>query len=165
VYSTLLFPFAIQTYYSEGEDGLEFFNEKFYAVLCPGCCSCRVIEPSTVLFRMRLILVFRYIIFVINILYSWHLIICEHFLSVCVEQLILGIHMMSTWFCLQNRVWQKWYQSCVNRRNASLDSSLFLSLILSICNIYIYIILISHLCFWFKISHFNDIYSGLPSLI
>jgi hypothetical protein len=29
VYSTLLFPSAIQTYYSEGEDGPEFFGEEF----------------------------------------------------------------------------------------------------------------------------------------
>jgi hypothetical protein len=29
VYSTLLFPPTIQTYCSEGEDGLEFFDEEF----------------------------------------------------------------------------------------------------------------------------------------
>jgi hypothetical protein len=29
VYSTLLFPPATQTYCSEGEDGLEFFDEEF----------------------------------------------------------------------------------------------------------------------------------------
>jgi hypothetical protein len=51
------------------------------------------------------ILVFRDIIYVIIVLYSWHLIICEHFLSVCVEQLILSIHTMSTWFWHKNRVW------------------------------------------------------------
>jgi hypothetical protein len=45
---------------------------------------------------LRVILVFRDIIYVIIILYSFHLVICEHFLSVCVEQLILGIHTMST---------------------------------------------------------------------
>jgi hypothetical protein len=55
---------------------------------------------------LRVIVVFRDIIYVINILYSWHLVICGHFLSVCVEQLILGIHTMSTCFCLQNWVWQ-----------------------------------------------------------
>jgi hypothetical protein len=66
-------------------------------------------------------LVFKDIIYVINILYSSHLIICEQFWFVCVEQLILGIHTMSTRFCLQNWVWQKWYESRVNRRNASLD--------------------------------------------
>jgi hypothetical protein len=54
---------------------------------------------------LRVILVFRDIIYVINILYLWHLIICEHFLFVCVEQLILGIHTMSTWFWHKNRVW------------------------------------------------------------
>jgi hypothetical protein len=70
---------------------------------CPGCCSCGVSESSAVPFRMRVILAFRDIIYVINILYSWHLVIYEHFLSVCVERLILGIHTMSTWFFLQNR--------------------------------------------------------------
>jgi hypothetical protein len=33
----------------------------------------------------RVILVLRDIIYVINILYSWHLVICEHFMLVCVE--------------------------------------------------------------------------------
>jgi hypothetical protein len=47
---------------------------------------------------MRVILVLRDIIYVINILYPWHLIIGEHFLFVRVEQLILGIHTMSTSF-------------------------------------------------------------------
>jgi hypothetical protein len=60
-------------------------------------------------FRMRAALVFRDIIYVINIFYSSHLAICEHFWSVCMEQLILGIQMMSTWFRHKNRVWQKWY--------------------------------------------------------
>jgi hypothetical protein len=35
--------------------------------------------------------------------------------------MILDTHTMSTWFWLLNQVWQKWYQSRVNRRNASLD--------------------------------------------
>jgi hypothetical protein len=95
----------------------------------PSCCSRGVIESSDVLFYKRIILVFRDIIYVINILYSWHLAIYEHFMSVCVEQLILDIHTMSTWFFLQNWVWQKWYQSRVNRWNASLDRRV-LSLVL-----------------------------------
>jgi hypothetical protein len=70
----------------------------------PGCCSRGVLESSAISFRMRVIFVFRDIIYVINILYSWHLVICEHFLSICVEQLILCIHTMGTWFCLQNQV-------------------------------------------------------------
>jgi hypothetical protein len=36
---------------------------------CPGCCSCSVIESSVVLFCKKVILVFRDIIYVINILY------------------------------------------------------------------------------------------------
>jgi hypothetical protein len=37
---------------------------------CLGCCSCGVMESSVVLFHMRVVLVFRDIIYVINILYS-----------------------------------------------------------------------------------------------
>jgi hypothetical protein len=44
---------------------------------------------------LRVIIVFRDIIYIINILYSWHLIIYEHVLSVCVEQLILHIRVFS----------------------------------------------------------------------
>jgi hypothetical protein len=59
-------------------------------------------------FHMRVDLVFRDIIYVINIIYSSHLTIFEHFWSVCVEQLIMGIHMMSTWLWHKNRVWHSW---------------------------------------------------------
>jgi hypothetical protein len=55
---------------------------------------------------LRVVIVFRDITYVTIILYSWYLIICEHFLSVCVEQLILSIHMMSTWFWHNNWIWQ-----------------------------------------------------------
>jgi hypothetical protein len=91
-------------------------------VRCPGCYSCGVIESFIVPFRKTVILVFRDIIYVIDILYSGNLAICEHFVAVCVEQLILGIQTMSTWF------WHK------NRRNASLVRRV-LSLVLfsSIC--------------------------------
>jgi hypothetical protein len=37
---------------------------------CPGCCSCGVLESSSVPFRERVALVFRDNIYVINILYS-----------------------------------------------------------------------------------------------
>jgi hypothetical protein len=84
---------------------------------------------SYVVFRysvsLRVILVCRDIIYKIIVLYLWHLVIFEHFLTVCVEQLILGIHTMSTWFWHKNQVWQKWYQSRVNCRNASLDRRAF----------------------------------------
>jgi hypothetical protein len=39
---------------------------------------------------LRVVIVFRDITYVIIILYSWHLIICEHFWTVCVEQLNLS---------------------------------------------------------------------------
>jgi hypothetical protein len=48
-------------------------------VCCPGCCSYDVLESSVVPFHKRVILVFRDIIYLINILYSCHLVICEHF--------------------------------------------------------------------------------------
>jgi hypothetical protein len=71
VYSTLLFPPATQTGCSEGEDGLEFFDEEFYVVRCPSCCSCEIMESSDVPFHFeRVILVFRDNNYVINILYS-----------------------------------------------------------------------------------------------
>jgi hypothetical protein len=72
---------------------------------CPGCCSCGVMESFNVLFHKRVALVFRDIIYVINILYSWHLALWEHFWSMCMEQIILGTHVMSTWFWHKNRVW------------------------------------------------------------
>jgi hypothetical protein len=45
------FPPATQTCCSEGEDGLEFFNEEFYATCYPDYRSCGVMEPSAVPFR------------------------------------------------------------------------------------------------------------------
>jgi hypothetical protein len=51
VYSTLLFSPGTQTCCSEGEDGLEFFDEKFLAMCCPGCRSCGVLESSAILFH------------------------------------------------------------------------------------------------------------------
>jgi hypothetical protein len=61
---------AVQNHCSEGEDGLEFFDEEFWAMRCPGCYSCGVMESSAILFHVRVVLVFRDIIYVINILYS-----------------------------------------------------------------------------------------------
>jgi hypothetical protein len=71
---------------------------------CPSCCSCGAMESFVVPFCKRDVIVFRDIIYVINILYSRHLVIYEHFWSMCVEKMILGTHAMSTWFCLPNRV-------------------------------------------------------------
>jgi hypothetical protein len=59
-------------------------------VHCPGCRSYGVMESSAIPFHLRVVKVFRDIIYVIILLYSSHLFICEHFWSVCVEQLILG---------------------------------------------------------------------------
>jgi hypothetical protein len=69
---------------------------------------------------LRVIIVFRDITYVIIILYSWHLVICEHFSPYVWNNWSWVMHTMSTWFWHKNQVWQKWYQSCVNRRNTSL---------------------------------------------
>jgi hypothetical protein len=42
---------ATQTCCSEVEDGLEFFDEEFYATCCPSCRSCGVMKSFAVLFR------------------------------------------------------------------------------------------------------------------
>jgi hypothetical protein len=62
---------------------------------------------SLLLFRFTWELsVFRDIIYVIIILYSWYLVICKHFWSYMWNSWSWVMHTMSTWFCLQNRVWQ-----------------------------------------------------------
>jgi hypothetical protein len=70
---------------------------------------------------LRIIIVFRDTIYIIIILYSWHLVICELFWPYVWNNWSWVMHTMSTWFWHKNRVWQKCYQSHVNRRNASLD--------------------------------------------
>jgi hypothetical protein len=131
---TCYFSPATQTRYSEREDWLKFFNDEFYATCCPGCRSCGVMKTFAVPFHLRVVIVFRDIIYVIIILYLWHLVIHEHFWPYVWNNWSWVMHMMSTWFWHKNRVWQKWYQSRVNRRNASLVRRV-LSLILfsSIC--------------------------------
>jgi hypothetical protein len=62
VYSTLLFFPATQTYFSEGEDGLEFFDKEFYATCC---VSLRVFRYSV---SLRVIIVFSDTIYVIIII-------------------------------------------------------------------------------------------------
>jgi hypothetical protein len=69
VHSTLLFSPAVQTCCSEGEDELEFFNKEFYAMRCPDCYSCGIMESFAVLLHKRVILIFRDIIYIIIILY------------------------------------------------------------------------------------------------
>jgi hypothetical protein len=81
---------------------------------CYGVFRCSIL--------LRVIIVFRDTIYVIIIiLYSWHLVICEHFWPYVWNNWSWAMHTMSTRFWYKNRVWQKWYQSHVNRRNASLD--------------------------------------------
>jgi hypothetical protein len=53
----------------------------------------------------RVIIVFRDVTYVIIILYSWHLIICEHFWPYVWNNWFWVMHTMSTWFWHKNRVW------------------------------------------------------------
>jgi hypothetical protein len=70
---------------------------------------------------LRVVIIFRDTIYVIIIiLYSRHLFICEHFWLYVWNNWSWVMHTMSTWFFYKNRVWQKCYQSRVDRRNASL---------------------------------------------
>jgi hypothetical protein len=92
-----------------------------WGVLCyvlprlPFLWSYRVFHCSV---SLRVVLVFRDIIYVINILYLWHLVICEHMWPYMWNNWTCVMHTMSTWFWHKNRVWQMWYWSRVNRMNA-----------------------------------------------
>jgi hypothetical protein len=81
-----------------------------------------VVLWSLLLFcSLRVIIVFRDTTYVIIILYSWHLVIYEHFWLYVWNYWSWVMHTMSTWFWHKNWVCQKSYQSRVNRWNASLD--------------------------------------------
>jgi hypothetical protein len=54
---------------------------------------------------LRVIIVFGDTIYVILILYSWHLDICEHFWPYVWNNWCWVMHAMSTWFWHKNRVW------------------------------------------------------------
>jgi hypothetical protein len=56
---------------------------------------------------LRVIIVFRDTIYVIIILYSWHLVIYEHFWSYVWNNWSWVMHTMSTWFWHKNQVWQR----------------------------------------------------------
>jgi hypothetical protein len=75
---------------------------------------------------LRIIIVFRDITYVKIILYSWHLVIYERFWPYVWNNWSWVKHTMITWFWHKNWVWQKWYQSRVNHRNASLDRRVLL---------------------------------------
>jgi hypothetical protein len=54
---------------------------------------------------LRVVIVFRDITYVIIILYSWHLVICEHFWPYVWNNWSWVMHTMSTWFWHKNQVW------------------------------------------------------------
>jgi hypothetical protein len=54
--------------------------------LCVAPVAIPVVLRSLSLFHFaRVVLVFKDIIYIINIHYLWHLAICEYFMSMCVE--------------------------------------------------------------------------------
>jgi hypothetical protein len=60
---------------------------------------------------LRVIIVFRDIIYVIIILYSWHLVICEYFWPYVWNNWSWIMHTMSTWFWQKNRVRHEIYRA------------------------------------------------------
>jgi hypothetical protein len=72
---------------------------------CPICHSCGVTKCFAVPFRWESS-VFRDTIYEIIILYSWNLVICEHFWPYAWNNWSWVMHTMSTWFWYRNRVWQ-----------------------------------------------------------
>jgi hypothetical protein len=83
---------------------------------------------------LRVIVVFRDTIYVIVIiLYSWHLVICEHFWPYVWNNWSWVMHTMSTWFWCKNWVWQKHISSwhiitrislCISSNSTMLITSL-----------------------------------------
>jgi hypothetical protein len=61
-------------------------------------------ESSAISFRWESS-VFRDTIYVIIILYSWHLVFCEHFWPYVWNNWSWVMHTMSTWFWHKNQVW------------------------------------------------------------
>jgi hypothetical protein len=74
--------------------------------LCVASVVIPVVLWSFLLFcSAESLIVFRDTSYVIIILYSWHLIICEHFWPYVWNYWSWVMHMMSTWFWHKNRVW------------------------------------------------------------
>jgi hypothetical protein len=73
---------------------------------------------------LRVIIVFRDTVFVIIIiLYSWHLVICEHFWPYVWNNWSWVMHMMSTWFWHKNQVWHHVrYNAAHDREDGSYNS-------------------------------------------
>jgi hypothetical protein len=63
---------------------------------------------------LRVIIVLRDITYVIIILYSWYMVICEHFWLYVWNNLSWVMHTMSTWFWHKNWVWQWALPVCGN---------------------------------------------------
>jgi hypothetical protein len=75
------------------------------------CVARLPFQWSYVAFRcsvsLRVVIIFRDISYTIIILYSWHLVICEHFWPYLWNNWSCVMHTMSTWFWHKNWVWQK----------------------------------------------------------
>jgi hypothetical protein len=57
-------------------------------------------------FSLRVVIVLRDTIYVVIILYSWHLVICDYFWPYVWNNWSRVMHTMSTWFWQKNHVWQ-----------------------------------------------------------
>jgi hypothetical protein len=73
-------------------------------------------ESSAIPFRWESS-VFKYIIYVIIILHSWLLVICEHFWSYVWSNWSWVMHTMSTWFWHKNRIWHNICATCLLQVN------------------------------------------------
>jgi hypothetical protein len=95
---------------------------------CYGVFQCSV--------PLRVIIVIRDTIYVIIIIiYSWHLVICEHFWPYVWNNWSWVMHTMRSWFWYKNRVWQKGPLCAGNLSTTSRDrSKAWHTTVVDLCN-------------------------------
>jgi hypothetical protein len=108
---------------------------------------------------LRVILAFRDIIYVIIILYSWHLINYEHFWSCVWNNWSWVMHTMSTWFWHTNQVWESsclysyWRRiSMVYWSSVSLALSLLICFLVALARWAATCLLVMISCSWWNLS-------------
>jgi hypothetical protein len=109
VYSTLLFSPTAQKEKVDWNSSMS--SSRLYVAQLSFLWSYGVFRYSV---SLRVVIVFRDIISVIIILYSWYLDICEHFWPYVWNIWSWVMHTMSTWFWHKNQVWHKfeyWFES------------------------------------------------------
>jgi hypothetical protein len=105
VYSTLLFPPCYSNLLLRGRRWTGILWRGVLGYVLPRLSflwSYGVFRYSV---SLRVITVFRDITYVIIILYSWHLVICEHFWLYVWNNWSWVMHTMSTWLWHKNCVW------------------------------------------------------------